>query len=402
MKLHEMKQKRSTIAGQMRNLNDEYSEKRWDEAATKKWGDMIQELDDLDAQIAREERLLNLDSDKINSDHERRSVLDLDTNVTEARQLKVLETVLRYGFGGLDSEGRQLYKEMRAQTVGGDGSDGGVTVPTEFRNRVVETMKAFGGVANIATVFDTDTGALIPWVTTDGTTDEGVMVGEAEESTEQGMKFGQVSIGAKKMTSNIIKISDELMRDSGVDITGLIARRIGSRLGRGEAKQLLNGDGQGNNIKGLLMQLTGGATSAVAGSITHSDLLQLKHSVDPAYRAANTRWVFNDNTLLGFKQLKDSTGRPLWLPDVAGVAPATIDGDQYQIDQGMPSVAAGKKAVLYGDFSYFQIRRVKGMELRRLSEKYAEFGLIGFLMFHRFDALLEDKAAVKALSVKAA
>lgn len=29
MKLHELKQKRSTIAGQMRKLNDDYSEKRW-------------------------------------------------------------------------------------------------------------------------------------------------------------------------------------------------------------------------------------------------------------------------------------------------------------------------------------------------------------------------------------
>jgi len=40
MKLHEMKQKRTTIAGQMRKLHDENSEKRWDEALTKQWGDM--------------------------------------------------------------------------------------------------------------------------------------------------------------------------------------------------------------------------------------------------------------------------------------------------------------------------------------------------------------------------
>lgn len=401
MKLHELKQKRSTIAGQMRKLNDDYSEKRWDEPATKQWGDALKELDELDAQIAREERLLSLDSDKVNDEPERRSGIDLDTSVAEARQMKVLETVLRGGYPALSSEERALFKEMRAQATNVD-SKGGFTVPTEFRNRVVETMKAFGGVANIATVFETDGGAPITWVTTDGTADEGVMIGETEEGGDKDMDFGQVAIGAKKMTSKTIKISDELLTDSGVDVIGLISRRIGSRLGRGEAKQLLNGDGQGNNIKGLTMQLTGGVTSAVAGSITHGDLLKLKHSVDPAYRAGNTRWVFNDNTLLGFKELKDGNGRPLWLPDVAGVAPATIDGDQYQIDQGMPDVAAGKKAVLYGDFSYFQIRRVKGMALRRLDEKYAEAGLVGFLMFHRFDALLEDTAAVKALTLKAA
>ncbi len=401
MKLHELKQKRSTIAGQMRKLNDDYSEKRWDEPATKQWGDMVKELDELDAQIVREERLLNLDSDNVQTDPERRSGIDLDTSVAEARQMKVLETVLRGGYPALSSEERALFKEMRAQATNVD-SKGGFTVPTEFRNRVVETMKAFGGVANIATVFETDGGSPITWVTTDGTADEGVMIGETEEGGDKDMDFGQIAIGAKKMTSKTIKISDELLQDSGVDVIGLIARRIGSRLGRGEAKQLLNGDGQGNNIKGLTMQLTGGVTSAVAGSIAHGDLLKLKHSVDPAYRAGNTRWVFNDNTLLGFKELKDGNGRPLWLPDVSGVAPATIDGDQYQIDQGMPDVAAGKKAVLYGDFSYFQIRRVKGMALRRLDEKYAEAGLVGFLMFHRFDALLEDTAAVKALTLKAA
>lgn len=401
MKLHELKQKRSTIAGQMRKLNDDYSEKRWDEPATKQWGDALKELDELDAQIAREERLLSLDSDKVNDEPERRSGIDLDTSVTEARQMKVLENVLRGGYQALSSEERALYKEMRAQATNVD-TKGGFTVPTEFRNRVVEAMKAFGGVANISTVFETDGGNPITWVTTDGTLDEGVMIGETEEGGDKDMDFGQIQIGAKKMTSKTIKISDELLQDSGVDIVGLIVRRIASRLGRGEAKQLLTGDGQGNNIKGLTMQLTGGATSAVAGSIAHGDLLKLKHSVDPAYRAGNTRWVFNDNTLLGFKELKDGNGRPLWLPDVSGVAPATIDGDQYQIDQGMPDVAAGKKAVLYGDFSYFQIRRVKGMALRRLDEKYAEAGLVGFLMFHRFDALLEDTAAVKALTLKAA
>ena len=66
MKLHEMKQKRATIAGQMRKLHDENSEKRWDEALTKQWGDMNQELRDLDAAIAREEQLLSLDTDDLN------------------------------------------------------------------------------------------------------------------------------------------------------------------------------------------------------------------------------------------------------------------------------------------------------------------------------------------------
>lgn len=400
-KLHEMKQKRSTIAGQMRKLHDENSEKRWDEALTKQWGDMNQELRDLDAAIAREEQLIGLDSDDLNNNPERRSVIDTKTSVSEARSAQLFDTLLRKKYEDFTGEERQLFKELRSQVTSQD-EKGGYTVPPEFRSNVIESMKAFGGLANVATVFETDSGAPITWVVTDGTTEEGEMIGETEQAGDDDIEVGQVAIGAKKMTSKVIKISDELLQDSGVDIVGLIARRLGSRLGRGEARQLLTGNGQGNNIKGLLNQVTGGTTSAVAGSITHSDMLKLKHSVDPAYRMGSARWLFNDTTLLGFKEMKDGQGRPLWLPDVAGVTPATIDGDQYQIDQGMPSAAAGAKAVAYGDFSRFQVRRVKGMALRRLSEKYAEQGLVGFLMFHRFDALLEDTAAVKVLTLKAA
>ena len=131
MKLHEMKQKRATIAGQMRKLHDENSEKRWDEALTKQWGDMNQELRDLDAAIAREEQLLSLDTDDLNSDPERRSLIDTDTSVTEARQIKVIDTMLRGGFSALDTEQRQLFKEMRAQTVGtgSEGESPGVSQP---------------------------------------------------------------------------------------------------------------------------------------------------------------------------------------------------------------------------------------------------------------------------------
>ncbi|EJD6358490.1 TPA: phage major capsid protein, partial [Escherichia coli] len=48
----------------------------------------------------------------------------------------------------------------------------------------------------------------------------------------------------------------------------------------------------------------------------------------------------------------------------------------------------------------FIIRRVTYMELKRLVERYAEFDQVAFLAFHRFDCVLEDVAAIKALTGK--
>ena len=60
-----------------------------------------------------------------------------------------------------------------------------------------------------------------------------------------------------------------------------------------------------------------------------------------------------------------------------------------------------KKFMFCGDFDRFIIRRVRYMILKRLVERYAEFDQTGFLAFHRFDCILEDTSAIKALVARA-
>ena len=115
----------------------------------------------------------------------------------------------------------------------------------------------------------------------------------------------------------------------------------------------------------------------------------------------NAHFLFNDGTLKQITEEVDDQNRPIWLPAVAGVVPATILGERYQIDQAVDVAAAGKAAAFYGDFQKFIVRRVAGMVVRRLVERYAEFDQTAFLAFHRFDCLLEDTAAIKKLVMKA-
>ncbi|NBJ37264.1 phage major capsid protein, partial [Serratia fonticola] len=57
MKLHELKQKRNTIATDMRALNDKIGDTAWTEEQRTEWNKAKDELTKIDQQITREEEL---------------------------------------------------------------------------------------------------------------------------------------------------------------------------------------------------------------------------------------------------------------------------------------------------------------------------------------------------------
>ena len=342
-KLHELQEKRRNIAAQMRQLNDEIGEKTWTEEQRTKWDAMKSELGGVESQIEREESLRSTDAlfveEQRQIETESKPVIDV-----EVKRSQAFDSFLRRGLGELSQEERQVMAELRAQAAGTDNK-GGYTVPKEMQARIVEQMKAFGGIASVAQILNTADGRVITWATANGTAEEGELIGENAAATELDTEFGTAELGAKKLSSKIIRVSNELLQDSGVDIEEYLSRRIAERIGRAEAKYLIQGTGVGSPAqpKGLQTAVTG-ATQAAAAAVAWQDFNALIHSVDPAYRnVGNTRLAFNDNTLKTLKEMVDGQKRPLWLPDVAGVAPATILGHQYVIDQGIEDIGSGKK-----------------------------------------------------------
>ena len=167
----------------------------------------------------------------------------------------------------------------------------------------------------------------------------------------------------------------------------------------------MKGTGAGSPLqpKGLAASVTGTTATASATAFTWKEMNTLKHAIDPAYRnGAKFRWAFNDGTLKLIEEMEDGQGRPLWLPSIIGGAPATVLQVPYVIDQAIDDIGAGKKFIFCGDFDRFIVRRVAYMTLKRLVERYAEFDQTAFLAFHRFDCVLEDTAAIKALAGKGA
>ncbi len=265
---------------------------------------------------------------------------------------------------------------------------GGFTVAEGFIPNLENALLQFGGMRQVATVLRTDTGAALSWPTSDDTSNEGAIVGENQQITEQDITYGQVIFYSWEYTSKLVRISTALLTDSAFNLASEVGMRLGERIARRQNRDFTAGDGAGK-ATGITVDATTGVTAAAVNVFTVDELYNLKHSVDPAYRL-NAAWMFNDATLLAIKKKKDGEGRYLWQASLAGGVPDTIDGDPIQINQHMPSATTGLIPIVYGTLSKYHIRDVIGVITRRLVERYAEFNQEGFVAFVRSDGKLVD------------
>jgi HK97 family phage major capsid protein len=67
-------------------------------------------------------------------------------------------------------------------------------------------------------------------------------------------------------------------------------------------------------------------------------------------------------------------------------------------DPDMAAATTGLVSALFGDFNYYVIRDVDGVQFQRLNELYAENGQVGFRAYHRTDGYLMNTAAIKKLT----
>jgi HK97 family phage major capsid protein len=130
-------------------------------------------------------------------------------------------------------------QELRAAQSEGTPSEGGFLVPDGFRQKIVERMVEFGGLAEVVDSITTDTGNTLTWLTEDDDT-----ANRAEQVSEGGtmaagadLAFGKASLGAYSYMAGgtgglPLRLSRELVQDSAFDIVGRISRKLGERSAR--------------------------------------------------------------------------------------------------------------------------------------------------------------------------
>jgi HK97 family phage major capsid protein len=253
----------------------------------------------------------------------------------------------------------------------------------------------FGGMRQVATILRTGTGAELPIPTLNDTGNTGALLGEGLEHTELDTTFDQLALHAFKYTSRRVPVSVEYLQDNAINFVGRIGSILGERIGRITNSHFSTGDGNAKPNGLMVASTSSGVTTASAAVISYDNIIDLKHSVDPAYREQGARFMFNDTTLKILKKIKvpqysgDTAGQPLWRAGMAASEPNTIDGDPYTINQQIAS-GSNARSIAYGLLSKYQIRDVRDVTLVRLDERYAELGVVAFLAFSRHDGDLLD------------
>ncbi|MDX5984690.1 phage major capsid protein [Sphingomonas echinoides] len=361
---------------------------------------IYEEIDRIDEQIVRAERQAKIDGDAAadegNQERQQQAlnVLSPDERAKAVAYNAAFRNFLVRGERGLTNDEITLLVAGRPQNAQSgqqsNGAAGGYLVPTGWGGELLEALKAFGGMRSVATVVQTAGGNSLPWPTVDETGQEGELVAENQPASAQDASFGTIDIGAFKFSSKIFTIPFELLQDQGpgIDIEAFIRRAAATRIARVQNRYYTVGTGT-NQPRGIVTAAVAGKVG-VAGqtaTVLTDDLVDLEHSVDPAYRAMpGVGWMFHDNTLRVLKKMKDSQNRPLWMPGYTTKEPDTFNGYKYTINQQMPTMAANAKSILFGDMSQYMIRDVMAVTLFRFDDStYTSRGQVGFLAWARGD-----------------
>ena len=356
---------------------------------------MEQEVVDLGHAIEREERAADLER-------------ELGAPVNAALVSRPEKGIDKPGRGGkayndafwklMRDADRRGYEVRNALQVG-ELSEGGYTVPDEFEHTLVQALEEENIMRGLVHVITTSSGdRKIPLVTSKGAAS---WVEEEAAIPESDDGFGQITLSAHKVGS-MIRISEELLRDSAFDLAAYITGEFARRVGAAEEAAILAGDGS-HKPTGLLHDTLGaetGVTAAAAAAITADELIDLQHSLKSGYRR-RAAFIMNDATVKLIRKLKDGNGQFLWQPGLLYGQPDTLLNQRVLTSNYMPLPAAGNKAILYGDYSYYWLADREGRSMQRLNELYAATDQVGFKITQRVDGRLILPEAVKCLRMKA-
>ncbi|GAA4849710.1 phage major capsid protein [Pseudonocardia benzenivorans] len=291
---------------------------------------------------------------------------------------------------------RQSAEEARDLTVG-SATAGGNTVPTSFYNRLVAHLIEVSGLLMLApTVLNTTSGEAlqIPKTTAHG---GAALVAEGAGITESDPTFGQVTLNAYKY-GVLLQISYELTEDTGVDLEGYLAMQAGRATGNAFGAHAITGDNSGKP-NGVATAATSGVTggTGVTGAFTSDNLIDLHYSVIAPYRnSPSCGWLMKDATVGSVRKLKDSTGQYLWQPSLQVGAPDTLLGKPIHTDPNVAGVGLGARSVLFGDFSQYFVRFVRGLRFERSDDYAFNQDLITYRCLMRADGdLVDTTGAIK-------
>ena len=391
MGIQALRERKDELAKQANNMIANAGDKVWSKEEAAAYDQMTDEIGRINAQIKAITEQADLDAEKMIGEAAKNS----------KKTTTLHDAVALYLRKGMNLNAQELAMVQNAMSTT-TGSEGGFTVPTEIATMVIDALKAFGGMRSVANIIRSSAGNDWQYPASDGTSEVGEIVGQNAAATSLDITFSQVPLVTYKYSSKKIALPWELVQDSVIDIVAFVVNRLATRLGRITNTHFTVGTGSSQPF-GIVTRAASGkvGTTGQTTTVIYDDLVDLEHSVDPAYRR-NAAYMMNDASVKVIRKIKDSQGRPIFVPGyeagavVNGGAPDTLMGRRIVVNQDVAVMAANAKSILFGDFSLYTIRDVMSAEVRRFDDSaFALNGQVGFCGWQRCGGNLLDTAGVK-------
>lgn len=280
----------------------------------------------------------------------------------------------------------------------GNDANGGYLVPEEWDSRLIDKLEEENIFRGLATTITTSGDHKINIA---GTKPAAAWIEEGGALTFGDATFDQIVLDAHKLHV-AIKVTEELLYDNAFNLEGYIIDQFGKAIGNAEEDAFLNGDGTGKPT-GIFAATGGGEIGVTLDNtkIATDDILTLIYALKRPYRK-NAKFILNDSTLAALRKLKDTNGAYIWQPSYQAGEPDSLCGYSVLTSAYCPELAAGKAAIAFGDFSYYNIGDRGTRSMQELRELFAGNGMIGYVAKERVDGKLVLPEAVQILNVKGA
>ncbi len=387
-----LRERKVELARQANQILAEKGDQTWTKDDQAKYDTIMDEMERLSTQINAHQRMLDAEADKEFTAKPGQKAVEGDISNVLAVAL-----YMRHGNNVTAEQAIAIRNAMSTTTP----AEGGYTVPSEVAAMVIDALKDFGGMRDVAEIITTDSGAALGYPTSDGTGEEGEIVAENAAASSSDITFGTAALNPFKYSSKKIALPVELIQDSAIDVVQFVVNRLAVRLGRITNKHFTIGSGSAQPW-GLMSRATSGkvGTTGQTTTVTYDDLVDLEHSVNLAYRRGS-KFMMADSSMKVVRKIKDSAGRPIFTPsyDAGGTAgtPDLLLGRPLAINDDVAAMAANAKSIAFGDMSQYKIRDVRGsFNIRRFDDSaFALNGQVGFCGWLRAGGNLMDTAAVK-------
>ena len=292
---------------------------------------------------------------------------------------------------------RTNFRQISNVLSEGIDANGGYLVPEEYDSRLIDAMSEENIIRKLGHTITTSGEHKINIA---GTKPAAAWIDEGGSLTFGDATFSQINLDAHKLHV-AVKVTEELLYDNAFGLDNYLIDQFAKALSNAEEDAFLNGDGVGKPL-GIFADKGGGEvaiTTASATAITADEVINLVYSLKRPYRK-NAKFIMNDQTIAVLRKLKDSNGAYLWQPSLQVGEPDRLFGYEVYTSPYVPTIAAGKPVIAFGDFSYYNIGDRGTRSFAELKELYAGNGMVGFVAKERVDGKLILPEAVQILKMK--